>query len=72
MSTLNVTKRGDKWQYRFKLLPSMASVSVFLNPALKRKKEAVEAGTGAGRIQRKRSDFQSFQHFRCGLSGKLD
>ena len=45
MSTLNVTKRGDKWQYRFEAASVDGKRKRVSKSGFKTKKEAVEAGT---------------------------
>ncbi len=47
MSTLNVTKRGDKWQYRFEAASVDGKRKRVSKSGFKTKKEAVEAGTRA-------------------------
>lgn len=70
MSTLNVTKRGDKWQYRFEAASVDGKRKRVSKSGFKTKKEAVEAGTRA--LAEYNESGQAFQHFRCGLSGQLD
>ncbi|WP_304270190.1 Arm DNA-binding domain-containing protein [Phascolarctobacterium succinatutens] len=47
MATLNVTKRGDKWQYRFEAASVDGKRKRVSKSGFKTKKEAVEAGTRA-------------------------
>lgn len=47
MATLNVTKRGDKWQYRFETASVDGKRKRVSKSGFKTKKEAVEAGTRA-------------------------
>lgn len=47
MSTLNVTRRGDKWQYRFEAASVDGKRKRVSKSGFKTKKEAVEAGTKA-------------------------
>ena len=48
MSTLNVTKRGDKWQYRFEAASVDGKRKRVSKSGFKTKKEAVEALVALG------------------------
>lgn len=70
MATLNVTKRGDKWQYRFEVAAIAGKRKRVSKSGFKTKKEAVEAGTKA--LAEYNESGQSFQVSNISVADYLD
>lgn len=70
MATLNVTKHGDKWQYRFEVAAIAGKRKRVSKSGFKTKKEAVEAGTKA--LAEYNESGQSFQVSNISVADYLD
>lgn len=70
MATLNVTKRGNKWQYRFEVAAIAGKRKRVSKSGFKTKKEAVEAGTKA--LAEYNESGQSFQVSNISVADYLD
>lgn len=70
MSTLNITKRSDKWQYRFEAAAVGGKRKRVSKSGFKTKKEALEAGTKA--LAEYNESGQTFQISNISVADYLD